>query len=73
MNSRVSLQPPYSYSKKQFTSILSVAPLGKDKLTRGEYYLIKNMLEDPTTLEGILTFKPDISEYTTFGKMYLDT
>ncbi len=42
-------------------------------LTRGEYYLIKNMLEDPTTLEGILTFKSDISEYTTFEKLYLDT
>ena len=52
MNSRVSLQPPYSYSKKQFVTSLTVAPLGKDKLTRGEYYLIKNMLEDPTSFLG---------------------
>ncbi len=42
-------------------------------LTRGEYYLIKNMLEDPTTLEGILTFKSDISEFTSIKKLFLDT
>ena len=52
MNTRITLQPPSSHSKKQFSEILDIYPLGKDTLTRGEYFLIKNMLDDPTTFEG---------------------
>jgi len=52
MNTRITLQPPSSHSKKQFSDFLDVYPLGKDTLTRGEYFLIKNMLDDPTTFEG---------------------
>ena len=39
INSRVSLQPPYSSSMKQFASGVDIITLSKDTLSRGMYYL----------------------------------
>ena len=59
LNSRLSLQPPYDFTLKQYEKIIESTPLQKDKVHRAWYYLNQMMIEDPTKFLHSWKFQPN--------------